>query len=396
MVTYLSGVQEPLVRVQIPHPDLEEVIAMIKRLVCLLSAVMVTASSVFAWDAYSFTGVYDASSIPNLVLADTSDSGSVYSVDLGSGVPSIYADSDTPTTLIAQLHARGSYSYPGASGTTLFSAGEVNGSLSSFVPDPGYFGYGITDYTLSYRDHSFNNVRYVDFYCLPIAVTYDIPVPSGDYTSMEISASFHNSCVQIRDPAWGPDGVLRLEVVIDGIARESILFSERELNYSDIFHFTSTPSSIQLRLLGPLYTSSNGLPPDGDESGSLPFSYFMFIREDSSLTCSFLGANAALDGDVNQAQGDLDDLESVESEWTGSMTSNFDALDLGNFSFPSGLVSGFSLITGIFQDLWNSMGEYKILFVFPLTLGVVLLLIGRISKFSGGHSSRSSGRSDDA
>lgn len=109
-----------------------------------------------------------------------------------------------------------------------------------------------------------------------------------------------------------------------------------------------------------------------------------------------LSDNSALDGEISSAQDNINDLDGIESEWTGSMTSNFDALDLGNFSFPSGLISGFALITGIFQDLWNSMGEYKILFVFPLTLGVVLLLIGRISKFSGGHSSRSSGRSDDA
>lgn len=368
---------------------------MIKRLFCFLSAVMVAASSVFAWDAYSFTGVYDAPSIPNLVLVDSSDSSSVYTVDLGSGVPSIYSVEENPDNLIAQLHAEGSYDFPGASGTTLFSAGEVNGTLSQ-LPGSGHFAYGIANATLSYNVNPFTNVRFTEFYCLPIAVTFDIPIPSGDYTSMEVSASFLNSTVQMRLPAWGPDGILRLEVVVDGTVRESIPFSGRNLNYSGIFHFTSTPSSVQLRLLGPLYTSSVGLPSDDSESGSLSFYYYMFIREDSSLTCSFLGANAALDGDVNQAQGDLDDLDSVESEWTGSMTSNFDALDLGNFSFPSGLVSGFALITGIFQDLWNSMGEYKILFVFPLTLGVVLLLIGRISKFSGGHSSRSSGRSDDA
>lgn len=366
---------------------------MFKRVICFLSAVMVAASSAFAWDAYSFTGVYDAPSIPNFVLANTSDSSSVYTVDLGTGVPSIYSAEENPDNLIAQLHAEGSYDFPGVSGSTLFSAGEVNGILSA-ISESGYYDYGIANATLSYNVNPFTNVTFTEFYCLPIAVTYDIPVPSGDYTSMEVSASFFNSTVQMKLPAWGPDGVLQLQVLVDGTVRESIPFSGRTLNYSGIFHFTSTPSSIQLRLLGPLYTSTSGLPSDDSESGSLSFYYYMFIRDDSSLTCSFLGANAALDGDVNQAQGDLDDLDSIESEWTGSMTSNFDALDLGNFSFPSGLVSGFALITGIFQDLWNGMGDYKILFVFPLTLGVVLLLIGRISKFSGGQSSRQSDRGD--
>lgn len=72
------------------------------------------------------------------------------------------------------------------------------------------------------------------------------------------------------------------------------------------------------------------------------------------------------------------------------MTENFNKLDISNFTFPTGLVSGFSLITGIFQDIWNAMGEYKIMYVFPLTLGIVLLLIGRISRFAGRGSSRKS------
>ncbi len=90
-----------------------------------------------------------------------------------------------------------------------------------------------------------------------------------------------------------------------------------------------------------------------------------------------------------------DSYDQFESQWTGSMTDNFNALSLGDFSFPSGLLSAFSFISSIFTRLWNAMGVYSILYTFPLFLGIVLLLIGRISKFSGGQSSSKSNRGND-
>lgn len=89
-----------------------------------------------------------------------------------------------------------------------------------------------------------------------------------------------------------------------------------------------------------------------------------------------------------EAQGNINNMENVESEWLGSMKDNFDALSLSHFQFPNGLVSGFGLITGIFNDLWNAMGQFRIAYVFPLTLALALLIVGRISKFSGRSSSK--------
>ncbi len=100
-----------------------------------------------------------------------------------------------------------------------------------------------------------------------------------------------------------------------------------------------------------------------------------------------------LDDANDQAQDSINQHEQYESQWTGSMTENFNSLDLEDFTFPNGLISAFALITGIFNDLWNALGEYKILFVFPLCLGIVLLLIGRISKFDFSDRSGGSGGS---
>lgn len=112
----------------------------------------------------------------------------------------------------------------------------------------------------------------------------------------------------------------------------------------------------------------------------------------SNFSFSTLSEDDILNGYNDNAQDAMNQQDVLESEWTGSMTENFNNLSLSDFSFPTDAVNGFSLISGIFNDLWNAMGDFRIVYVFPLTLGVVLLLIGRLSRTSV---KRSSGRGDD-
>lgn len=107
---------------------------------------------------------------------------------------------------------------------------------------------------------------------------------------------------------------------------------------------------------------------------------------------STLTDDGILNGFNDNAQDAMNQQNAIESQWTGSMTENFNNLSLSDFSFPTAAVTGFTLISGIFNDLWNAMGDFRIVYVFPLTLGVVLLLIGRLSRTSV---KRSSGRGDD-
>lgn len=380
MVTYLSGVQEPLVRVQIPHPDFEEVIAVIKRLVCLLSAVMVSASSVFAWDAYSFTGVYNAPSILNLALAETASAGNPM-IDLTD--PALVWDSNKQFA----IGSRGIYSVPGQSFETVMPQivsgvsgrnglyyqfnGTTSFDTSIFTPHDlliPYLSEGTTLYWTYNFSEPYPESISLDAYILPFLF---ITSPSRAYVYASSFDVYVNGSLV---GSYYPDSA------------DYISISDIYTNYSGIQSIKFVPFFNQ-------YTY------DMDKQEvSYFFQAWLYSTSVSNyfFKIGILSDNSALDGEISSAQDNINDLDGIESEWTGSMTSNFDALDLGNFSFPSGLVSGFALITGIFQDLWNSMGEYKILFVFPLTLGVVLLLIGRISKFSGGHSSRNSRRSDDA
>ena len=93
---------------------------MIKRIVCSLAAVVVLTSSVFAWDAYSFTGVYDIASASAPVLYASSDSSTdtKNSLDFTSGVASSSG---------VDLVATGHYQIPGLPSLDgLFSAGSIN------------------------------------------------------------------------------------------------------------------------------------------------------------------------------------------------------------------------------------------------------------------------------
>ena len=353
---------------------------MIKRLVCLLSAVMVSASSVFAWDAYSFTGVYNAPSILNLALAETASAGNPM-IDLTD--PALVWDSNKQFA----IGSRGIYSVPGQSFETVMPQivsgvsgrnglyyqfnGTTSFDTSIFTPHDlliPYLSEGTTLYWTYNFSEPYPESISLDAYILPFLF---ITSPSRAYVYASSFDVYVNGSLV---GSYYPDSA------------DYISISDIYTNYSGIQSIKFVPFFNQ-------YTY------DMDKQEvSYFFQAWLYSTSVSNyfFKIGILSDNSALDGEISSAQDNINDLDGIESEWTGSMTSNFDALDLGNFSFPSGLVSGFALITGIFQDLWNSMGEYKILFVFPLTLGVVLLLIGRISKFSGGHSSRNSRRSDDA
>lgn len=382
---------------------------MIKRIVCSLAAVMVLTSSFFAWDAYSFTGVYDVASASSPVFYSPSSSDSIF---VPSSLPSSVSSNFSVYTA--------DYSYtevpPYFTTETLFW-----GSLVSVPVQPQLSNYlhFVSGYEFDYTvDSSDQTDKTYGFYLLcndyyhPVnysKVTGVLPVYDGvDY--FKFSVNYDVSSYQAS--AFSLDGLLGMglycsgpqyfetfqrsvDVLVDGQLVRSFSGSSEFIDFAGyVYSGSSVIDTITFDWYIPFVGTSS-------ESDSYNGSYRIFLRYtaspsfDTGLTISFLSNNSILDGFNDEAQNDINSHESIESQWTSSMSSNFDALDMDNFTFPSGLVSGFGLITGIFQDLWNAMGEYKILFVFPLTLGVALLLIGRISKFSGGQSSSRSNRGDD-
>lgn len=88
-------------------------------------------------------------------------------------------------------------------------------------------------------------------------------------------------------------------------------------------------------------------------------------------------------------------LQRINSEqyWEDKNTENFNALDMGNWSFGNGVVGALPTVSNLFKGLWDSCGEVVLIFTFPLMLGLALVIIGRISRHSG-KGGKSGGDSD--
>lgn len=84
-----------------------------------------------------------------------------------------------------------------------------------------------------------------------------------------------------------------------------------------------------------------------------------------------------------------------ETYWKDKNTENFNALDIGNFSFGSSLLSGLQVVGNWFSTLWEALGPVTIIFTFPLILGIALVVVGRVSRAAGKGSKTGKGGGDD-
>ena len=72
-----------------------------------------------------------------------------------------------------------------------------------------------------------------------------------------------------------------------------------------------------------------------------------------------------------------------ETYWKDKNTENFNALDLGNFSFDNGLITALRAVGNWFSNLWDALGPVTLIFTFPLVLGISLVVVGRVSRSAG-------------
>lgn len=101
--------------------------------------------------------------------------------------------------------------------------------------------------------------------------------------------------------------------------------------------------------------------------------------------------NDQLTGETDGIQSGMDNVDNAEQGYISTATDRFDGI-VGSFTgFNGSVASGVSLVSTLFERVWNSFGEYIVVYSFPLSLGLVLLLIGRISRASA-RSSRGSSK----
>ena len=91
----------------------------------------------------------------------------------------------------------------------------------------------------------------------------------------------------------------------------------------------------------------------------------------------------ALDNKSQQVADQIMQQDNSEQYWNDKNQENFNALDLNNFSFSSGVVSALGTVGNLFTSIWNSLGDTVLIFTFPLMLGITLVAIGRVSRHGG-------------
>lgn len=56
---------------------------------------------------------------------------------------------------------------------------------------------------------------------------------------------------------------------------------------------------------------------------------------------------------------------------------------MGNWTFGDGIVGALPTVGNLFKSLWDSIGDVTLIFVFPLMLGIALVIVGRVSRTAG-------------
>lgn len=103
-----------------------------------------------------------------------------------------------------------------------------------------------------------------------------------------------------------------------------------------------------------------------------------------SLLRNSLGEQADYLDDKSRAVGQqLMMRVDAEQYWNDKNQDNFDALGLDNFQFGDGVVAALGTVGGLFEGIWDALGDMTIIFTFPLILGISLVVIGRISRSGG-------------
>lgn len=101
------------------------------------------------------------------------------------------------------------------------------------------------------------------------------------------------------------------------------------------------------------------------------------------LKTALADETTVLDNKSQQVADQIMQQDNAEQYWNDKNQENFNALDLNNFSFSSGVVSALGTVGNLFTSIWNSLGDTVLIFTFPLMLGITLVAIGRVSRHGG-------------
>lgn len=133
----------------------------------------------------------------------------------------------------------------------------------------------------------------------------------------------------------------------------------------------------------------NNLALTTDDIAQNVHGIYDLLKNALSQESAAVSQNAQQVGDTIMMQTD------GENYWKDKNTENFNSLDIGNFSFDSGIINALSAVGKWFSNLWQSLGPVTIIFTFPLVLGISLVVVGRVSRSAGKGTKSGKGGGDD-
>ena len=366
-------------------------------LVCAALMASSLIMPVGAWDKYSFVGddVYfsgqdavlrDPAVLPEEESSSSWDFGTLAShmstSTLGAALVEVYHESANvaPGVTVPAWTETRSYPTDGEVFTPLSYAGSGNRNWDIMNLDlPSSLNGGevqsILGVVFSPFDLSTDPSR---------TFVIDVDISSlGDFSVFELSGLLRGQAGITNDggTAWiSTSGIESVGIYVNGALRRTVYATGSNLlsvvDFADsVFSVTGTVDSLQLYVK---YRSFSSVSADSVSS----FRVRVGLFGSSSLSLTVLNGDSALDGFTDNAQDQINDWDSIESEFGSDATEGFNGLDLDNFTYPSDFLAAFSLVSGIFTDLWNCMGDFQIIYLLPLTLGICLLLVGRVSRSS--------------
>lgn len=372
---------------------------MIRRLLVVLSlSASLLVGTCFAWDAESFIGndygMYAIGETP-MMMANSA---------------SLYASSSAASATVlsgSDLFSRFSFAHDTVSAVVrVYHESKIVAGVS--VPAWEEFRNSPVDGVVLTPHYDKNN-----FYVSAVIPTQD-NLNNGDYEGV------YGFCVPPYNKSE-PNMSFRYDLSLEGLSS----FSSFELSGILFPFYTDSPSteSLSLYVNGALmetfYPDSKGWYDFGSYivTKSVPITSVYFVVDyplsyvsgsdavsSYSLWLSFFGydftfsilsGSDALGGISDNAQSTIDEMDGIETDWGQKMNQYVSQLSISDFTFPSDLQSAGALVSGIFQDIWYAFGDYKILFVFPLTLALCLVLTGRIARaYASGAFNRGKGDDD--
>lgn len=108
----------------------------------------------------------------------------------------------------------------------------------------------------------------------------------------------------------------------------------------------------------------------------------------------FNSAVGTLPDDTDSAQGVIDDAHENDEQYTADALGKFEEISATFQGFDGSVGSGVAVASTLFSRVWTAMGDYVIVYTFPLTLALALVIVGRLSRVHSKDSSKSKGGDD--